>query len=69
MKDKEAITLKEKHTHAGRDYPPGTTLVLAEVGMRQASAQYLVALKRAEWVKPAKVPAVPIGPIESKSGE
>jgi hypothetical protein len=57
--NKAAIELTAKHTHAGRDYPPGTVLVLADVGLDSESAQWLVSLKRAKWVQP-EPPAEPV---------
>lgn len=47
---REAIELLTYHTHAGREYPPGTMLVLADVGLAQDSAQWLVTLGKARWV-------------------
>lgn len=39
----DKIVLNEPHTHAGRDYVPGAELVLAEVGMNQMDAMWLIA--------------------------
>jgi hypothetical protein len=50
--NKVALELTAKHTHAGRDYPPGTVLVLADVELHHEAAQWLVNLKRARWVEP-----------------
>lgn len=37
-----AIALKEPHTHAGRDYPAGATLTLADIDMSQTDAAWLI---------------------------
>lgn len=37
------IALVERHTHAGRDYAPGAQLVLADIGMNQMDAIWLIA--------------------------
>jgi len=39
----DKIVLNEPHTHAGRDYVTGAELVLAEVGMNQMDAVWLIA--------------------------
>lgn len=51
-----AIELTAPHTHAGRDYPAGTTLVLADVELHPESAQWLVTLHKARWAGPAETP-------------
>jgi hypothetical protein len=44
----EAIRLLKPHTHAGIDYPEGQVLVLADVDMTAASAQWLIGEQIAE---------------------
>lgn len=53
----KAIRLKKPHTHAGRDYEPGTVLDLAAVKLHEESAQWLVTVGTAEWVEDAPKPA------------
>jgi len=50
------IKLLKPHTHAGRDYPVGTTLELS-----QGDAQWLVAIDVAKTVTtpPAQAPSAP----------
>jgi len=50
------IELLKPHTHAGRDYPVGTTLELS-----QGDAQWLVAIDVAKTVTtpPAQAPSAP----------
>lgn len=43
-----AIRLLKPHTHAGREYPTGATLTLADVEMSETDAGWLIGLKVAE---------------------
>lgn len=48
------IKLLKPHTHAGRDYEPGTVLDLELVGMDQDSAAWLVSIGTAEVAESAE---------------
>lgn len=43
-----AIRLLKPHTHAGRDYPEGVTITLADIEMSQDDAAWLIGLEVAE---------------------
>lgn len=55
--ERAAIELLSEHTHGEQKHPAGKTLVLADIGMRPASAGWLVERGKARWVTPPPEPA------------
>lgn len=54
--ERTTIVLTAPHTHAGRDYPAGTRLALADMGLDAESAQWLVTIGKARWAPAEPAP-------------
>lgn len=58
--NQDTIRLLKPHTHAGRDYPAGAALNIADIKMDRESAAWLVAIQTAAWVASAGATPAPI---------
>ena len=61
---RNSIELLKPHTHAERNYPPGTVLNLADNRISLESAQWLVNLAVAKWVEETPPDSLPINSHE-----